>query len=418
MPRPRSLRTVLISPDAAVRETIAGLSRNHGGAVALVLDLDVALTAFTSAQLKSVEQAAPAVVFVDFGNTPELAISLIKDLARPREHQLIPVGVGTQISSDLLLQAVRAGMAEYLIKPVTSDVLSDAVDRLRPRLALEEDEDRELGRTMAFFSPKGGSGSSTIVANLAVELAKVTPKKVLVVDLDAELGEISLIFGIQPQFNLIDLVQNFHRMDSELLGSYIEKHSSGVHVLSAPFHPDRASGMTSDAVRQVLFYLRGLYDYVLLDTSKSFSPETLAAFEQCDDVFLIATVDLPSLRNIQRGLPMLRRVMPRGLDQVRLLINRYDPKLEISLKDVERTLELKVYATVANDYEPVMRSINSGKPLVISAPKSPAARDLHTLAVRIAEVAKAETGEPGPGLLTRMFRVTKPEPTKGGSKRG
>jgi pilus assembly protein CpaE len=156
---------------------------------------------------------------------------------------------------------------------------------------------------------------------------------------------------------------------------------------------------------------------VLLDTSKSFAPEALAAFEQCDSIFLIATVDLPSLRNIQRGLPMLRRVMPRGLEQVHLIINRYDPRVEISLKDVERTLDLKVYGTVANDYEPVMRSINSGKPLVLSSPKSAAARDLHDLAVRIAEVPKPERAE-GPGLLTRMFRVPKPESAKEGPKRG
>jgi Flp pilus assembly CpaE family ATPase len=128
-------------------------------------------------------------------------------------------------------------------------------------------------------------------------------------------------------------------------------------------------------------------------------------------------VDLPSLRNIQRGLPMLRRVMPRGLEQVHLIINRYDPRVEISLKDVERTLDLKVYGTVANDYEPVMRSINSGKPLVLSSPKSAAARDLHDLAVRIANVPKPERAE-GPGLLTRMFRVPKPESAKEGPKRG
>ncbi|HEX9895066.1 MAG TPA: AAA family ATPase [Gemmatimonadales bacterium] len=417
MPRHRSLRAVLISQDPRVRETITGVTRNHGGALSLVLELDVALPAFTGAQFKAVEQTSPAVVFVDFAASPDLGISLIGDLARAADQKLVPVGIGEALSSDLLLRAMRAGLAEYLIKPLTPAAVSEAVDRLGSRLQLEEEEDRVMARTLAFFSAKGGSGSSTVVANLAIELSKLTSKRVLVVDLDAELGEISLIFGIQPQFNLIDLVQNFHRMDSELLGSYIEKHGSGVHVLSAPFHPERASGMTPEAVRQVLSYLRGLYDYVLLDTSKSFSPETLAAFEQCDEVFLVATVDLPSLRNIQRGLPMLRRVMPRGLDQVHLIINRYDPRIEISLKDVERTLDLKVYATVANDYESVMRSINAGKPLVITSAKSPAARDLHAIASRIAAVGRTEPADPGPGLLTRMFRVTKPEPAKGG-KRG
>jgi pilus assembly protein CpaE len=256
------------------------------------------------------------------------------------------------------------------------------------------------------------------VANLAIGISRATSKRVLVVDLDAELGELSLLFGIQPEFNLVDLVQNFHRIDAELLSSYIEQHSSGVHVLSAPFHPERAAGMSAEAVRQVLGYLRRQYDWVLLDTSKSFSPETLAAFEQCDDVFMIATVDLPSLRNIQRGLPMLRRIMPRGLEQVHLIINRFDSKTEITIKDVERTLDLKVYGTIANDYESVMRSINSGKPLVIHAPRSAAARDIHALAERITAGARKSPAT-APGLLTRLFRVPgKAEPPKGGSKRG
>lgn len=414
----RSVRAVLISQDAQLREALAGVARNHGGSLSVVLDLDVPLSAFTGAQFKSVEQSAPDVVFVDFTGAPDLGISLARDLIRAREN-VIPVGIGDQLSADILLQALRAGLGEYLVKPVSGDALDEALRRLEERMPEMEEDDRPPARTLGFFSAKGGSGSSTVVANLAIEIGRATSKRVLVVDLDAELGELSLLFGIQPEFNLVDLVQNFHRIDAELLSSYIEQHSSGVHVLSAPFHPERAAGMSAEAVRQVLGYLRRQYDWVLLDTSKSFSPETLAAFEQCDDVFMIATVDLPSLRNIQRGLPMLRRIMPRGLEQVHLIINRFDTRTEITIKDVERTLDLKVYGTIANDYDSVMRSINSGKPLVVNAPKSAAAKDLHHLAQRISAVARKEQAAVAPGLLTRLFRVPgKVEPPKGGTKRG
>ena len=416
----RPLRAVLITQDPLVRNAITSFVRDSGGSLAVVLDLDVPLAGFTGAQFKAVEQAAPALVFLDFNGAPDLGVSLARDLSRANEN-LLPIGIGDALSSDLLLQAIRAGLAEFLMKPLGSEALSDAVDRLAPRLRVGGDEGATLARTLAFFSAKGGSGSSTVVTNLAIELHRVTGQRTMIVDLDAELGEVSLLLGVQPQFNLVDLVQNFHRMDAELLSSYIEQHSSGVHLLSAPFHPERAAAMSPDDIRQVLLYLRGQYDWVMLDMSKSFSPESLAAFEQADDVFLVATVDLPSLRNIQRALPLLRRVMPRGTEQLHLVINRYDATNEISLKDVERSLGLKVYATLANDYEPVIRSINSGKPVVLADSKAAFSRDIRSLATQVCGTAAAESSESEESLLGRFtsrFRVVKqPAPGKGALKR-
>lgn len=416
----RPIRAVLITQDPAVRGAVTSFAKESGGALAVVLDLDVPVSGFSGGQFKAVEQAAPALVFVDFDGAPQLGVSLARDLART-DDRLLPVGIGDALSSDLLLQAIRAGLAEFLVRPLTPGALGEAVERLAPRLRGATDEPPTLARTLAFFSAKGGSGSSTVVTNLAIELHRLTGQRTLIVDLDAELGEVSLLLGVQPQFNLVDLVQNFHRMDAELLASYIEQHSSGVHLLSAPFHPERAAAMSPDDIRQVLLYLRGQYDWVLLDLSKSFSPESLAAFEQADEVYLVATVDLPSLRNIQRGLPLLRRVMPRGGEQLHLVINRYETGNEISLKDVEKSLGLKVYATLANDYDPVIRSLNSGKPVVLHDPKCDFSRDLKALAARVSGKQPEAAEDAGLlGLFTSRFRVVKPGPRadKGGPKRG
>jgi Flp pilus assembly CpaE family ATPase len=105
---------------------------------------------------------------------------------------------------------------------------------------------------------------------------------------------------------------------------------------------------------------------VVVDTAKSFAPTTLAAFEQADLAFLVTNVDLASLRNIQRGLPLLRRMMGRSGDHIRLIVNRYNSDNDISLRDVEHTLGLKVFRSLSNDYEGVTRSINTGKPIVLN----------------------------------------------------
>jgi len=206
-------------------------------------------------------------------------------------------------------------------------------------------------------------------------------------------------------------------MDADLLRSYIEQHSSGVHLLSAPYHPERATSFTAEDIRQALLYLRAQYDWVLIDTPKSFTPETLAAFEQCDDVVLLATVDLPSLRNIQRALPLLKRVMPRGADQLHLIVNRYDPTSEISLKDVERSVGMRVFATLANDYDVVIRSVNTAKPVVINAPKSAYGRDIQALAGRIAGTDTKAPPETG-GLLSKLGLRSRSVEAGGETKRG
>src|SRR5690606_33975276 len=106
-----------------------------------------------------------------------------------------------------------------------------------------------------------------------------------------------------------DMIRNFHRMDTDLLASYIEKHESGVHLLSAPFHPEKVEVVPGEGIRKILAFLKNHYEYIVVDTSKSFTPATLATFEQADRIFLLINVGLPSLRNIKRCQPLLDRIV-------------------------------------------------------------------------------------------------------------
>jgi pilus assembly protein CpaE len=397
------VRGILISTDAALHEALTGYARGSGGAFALLQSFSVGLDALSGTQFKTIHQAAPALVFVDFDSSVDLAVSLARDLVKASPN-LVIVGVGATLDSSVLLQAMRAGLSEYLTKPVTPPILAEGIERLLPRVTPAGEPGRTLGKTLAFFSAKGGSGTSTAVTNLAIEIHRLTGESTLVVDLDAELGEVALLLGMKPQFNFVDLVKNFHRVDADLLASYIEQHETGVHLLSAPFHPEKATELTKDQIRQILQYLGGHYRYVLIDTPRSFSPETIAAFEHADEVFLITTVDLPSLRNVQRAVPLLNRVMQGGPEQLHLIVNRHEANHEVTLKDVERSLGLPVYGTLANDFEAVIRSVNSGKPVVHNDGRSPYTRDIRSLAGRITQ-AKAETTTQHEkrGFLGRLF---------------
>ena len=138
----------------------------------------------------------------------------------------------------MLLEAMRAGISEYLPKPPGREALYAALERVQRKLAVGSGEARRPGELIAVFSPKGGTGCTTVATNLAVHLHRLTGKRTLLVDLDLELGEVAVFLGVQPRFSFMDMIRNFHRMDAELLASYIERDETGVHLLSSPLHPN------------------------------------------------------------------------------------------------------------------------------------------------------------------------------------
>jgi pilus assembly protein CpaE len=384
-----------------VREAVSGPDRP----MTVELELTTPLHHFGEHQIKSLRSLNPEVILLDLETGPELGLQLAQFLLEQNPSQVL-IATGPQLSSEQLLHAMRAGVSEYLPKPVALEDLRAAMHRGVNKLRKPGKEEKTHGRILSFFSPKGGGGSTTLATNLAIVIHRTTHKKTLLVDLDLELGESALVLGIQPRFNFVDFVENFRRMDAGLLASYIERHDSGVHLLSAPFQPEKAEAVTADQIRRILAFLRQHYDYIVVDTPRSFAPPTLAVFEQADLVFIVSNVDLPSLRNVQRGFPMLKKVLTKGEEQIRLILNRYDPDDSISPADVERSLGMKVFWKIRNDYESVMGSVNSGKPIVLNG-GSAYTHDVKALASALTGVAsdtKAGRGRLGK-LLGAPFRA-------------
>jgi pilus assembly protein CpaE len=372
-------RAALVSTDSTFVSQVKQILGGPDRPVSLELELTVPLYQFGEHQVQALRTLAPELIIIDFDESQDLGLELARHLVDLNPAQMFIV-TGPTLSSDQLMQAMRAGVSDYLPKPVAFEALQTAITRVAQKVRKPDAaKSAEPGRILSFFSPKGGGGSTTLATNLAIVIHRITKKKTLLVDLDLELGESALVLGIQPRFSFVDFVENFRRMDASLLGSYIDRHPSGVHLLSAPLQPEKAETVTADQIRRILAFLRHHYDYILVDTARSFSAQTLAVFEQAELVFIVTTADLPSLRNIQRGIPVFKRVLTKGEDQLRLVLNRYDPQDAVSVEDVERSLGLKVFWKVSNDYEAVMGSVNAGKPIVLNG-GSPYTVDLAGLA--------------------------------------
>jgi pilus assembly protein CpaE len=379
-------RAALVSTDSSFVAQVKQLLTGPDRPVSLELELAVPLYQFGEQQVHALRALAPELIILDLEESQELGLQLAQYLADLNPAQIF-IATGPVLSSDQLMLAMRAGVSDYLTKPVAPEALRAAALRAAQKMKkVETEKERPPGRIFAFFSPKGGGGSTTVATNLAILIQRTTRKSTLLVDLDLEFGESALVLGIQPRFNFVDFVENFRRMDASLLASYIEHHPSGIHLLSAPVRAEQGEPVTADQIRRILGFLRQHYDYVIVDTARSFAPPMLAVFEQADLVFIVSTADVPSLRHIQRGIPLLKKVLAKGEEQVRLILNRYDANDTISVEDVERSVGLRVFWKLSNDYEAVMTSVNAGKPIVLNG-GSPYTRDLNGLALKV-------TGQP------------------------
>ena len=395
-----NIRGAVISTDEAFRALVREVLQRPGHNIGVALELNVPFTQFGDGHLRDLRGVDPELIILDLEADPVLGIKFAQFLTEQSPGRRV-LATGPAPSSEQLLAALRAGISEYLPKPVTREGLAAAIDGLTRKLRWSPSgAPAQPGRLLAIFSGKGGSGSTTVATNLAIYLHQLTGRRTLLVDLDLELGEIALQLGAEPRFNFIDMVRNFHRMDADLLASFIEHHPSGVHLLSAPYHPQKTEVVTGDQISRILRFLKQHYDYVIVDTSKSFSPPTLATFEEADEIILVTTVDVPSLRNIARCLPLLTQMAAPAEERLRLVLNRYLEDGVIRIPDVERTLGMKVYHTIGNDYDAIVRSINTGTPIILDR-ESRYAHDLRALGAAISGLqVPAGTRE---GALKRSF---------------
>lgn len=390
----------VISTDADFREALGSILESEGTGVEIAVEITVPFPEIADPELQSLRRLEPGVLFLDLETDPHVGLKFAQFLMDEGLTGAI-VGAGTDMSPDLLLSAMQAGVLEFLPKPVTPDSVVEAIDRLGRKTGKRRRKDQKKpGKLISFFSAKGGSGSTSLAANTAVEIQRLTRKRTLLVDLDLELGETALLLGMDPRFSIVDLVKNFHRVDAGLLASYIERHESGVELLSAPYEPADFEAVSGDRVGQILQFLKQRYDYVIVDTPKTFNPITLTSFENADQLLLVTTADLQSLRNLTRCLPLLRKVgRTRREDWLKLIVNRYDPRNVITLGEVRKTLGLDVFWKVRNDYQAVMESVNEGVPAVMRE-KTKYAEDVREMASGLTGVTVGQ--ETSSGLLGRL----------------
>jgi pilus assembly protein CpaE len=354
------LSAIIISPDEQFRDATRELLEGSDQ-IEVRAELNNFYSSLDSWIFNEIKTMEADVIIVDVTPDKEQGILTVEKILEISKHSHIFVA-GNGTDADAILRSMRAGAKEFLSAPLESQPLFAAIERVSKVHTVATKEKKRFGRLYSFFSAKGGTGSTVVSTNFAVSLFEQTKKPTILVDLDMQLGEVSLFLGLKPAFNIVDVADNIHRMDEALLKGFIKKHASGLDVLAAPDSLDKVESVGPSQIVQILQFLKSCYEYVVVDTSNTFDDHTVSALDQSSTIFLISNTDLPSLRNAQRCLSIFER-MGYKKEKIKLLINRYQKSLEIRSKDIEDTLSFPVSWFFPNDWSTIMNAVNSGVPL-------------------------------------------------------
>jgi pilus assembly protein CpaE len=405
------IRILIVDDIADTRENLAKL-------IGFEPDMEVAATAGGGQEaVNMAKQHRPHVILMDI-NMPDMDGITATEIISNTVPESPIIMMSVQGEQDYLRRSMLAGAREFLVKPFSADELINSIRHVhelekvrRARYAPVAPQPapgaaaaaaaaagREMGKIITFFSPKGGVGRTTIATNLAVALHQITNKPVVLVDGSLPFGDIAVILNMSPKAKTIaDLIGSFESADSDVVESILVGHSTGIKVLLAPPTPESTELITGAHMKHVLELLRERYAYIVVDTWPSFQEQVITMLDVADVILTLMTLEITSLKNVRVFMEVVEKL---GYDQekVQLVANRNDSSGGIKASDVEASLGRKIPHTIVSDGRTLVLAVNRGVPFVISHRDSQVAKDIFTLAHKVAasETAPVAAGKQAP----------------------
>jgi pilus assembly protein CpaE len=354
------LTAQVVSYDEEFKRQVARLIRACGVPVGIV-------------EGRSAEGIGPDLVVVDIRSDSSSGMAAIERL-RASSASLSIFAVAAGAEPDLILQAMRAGANEFFPwnaaegsqqARATEESFHGAVRKTAARREAASAGAKPPCVTHAFLGAKGGAGTTTVAVNCGVELARLTKRSTLVVDLKNCLGEVALFLGVRPRFTVLDAIENLHRLDKNFLGELVVKHKSGLDILAGSEHFDRPNAQDAGAVEELLRVVANAYDYVVIDAGNTINSSATAALYAADTIFLVTNPDVPSIRNAQRLVERVRQ-LGAGSERIKILLNRVSENHLIAPKQIETALGYGIHHSFSSDYRAVSTALNSGVPLALT----------------------------------------------------
>ncbi|MCO6455564.1 MAG: AAA family ATPase [Pirellulaceae bacterium] len=387
----------LVDPDDAARESLKKLLL---GMDRLWLEAECSRYEFFS---DVVAQTNPDIGVVGVDHNPRKALQLIEEL-RQTSPQCAILVVSRSTDGQLILQAMRAGVREFLTLPVGVEELMAALERISGQSEPGSSGRARRSNVIAVAGATGGVGATSLAVNLGCVLAARAENSVVLVDLDLALGDADVFLDTIPEHTLIDVAQNASRLDFSLLRRALTRHASGLYLLPRPIHLQEAQQVAPEDLQRVLGLLKATFSHLLIDLSKSYSPLDLQALKVADQVLLVTQLDLPCLRNVVRLLASLEELDEQLQEKIKVVVNRVGlGSNAISLRKAQETIGREIFWQIPNDYRAMIEVRNNGVPLTEQAPKASVTQSLVSLAEALSGQAPAESEVTAASLAGRWL---------------
>jgi pilus assembly protein CpaE len=351
---------------------------------------------------EAVVDAASDVTMVVFNGNDELSLSYLNARAgqepRPTLFALLH-----DRSPDLMKRVLRAGADELLFLPL------DPGDATRALLKISETRRREEihvgnGVIVSLVSLIGGTGVTSLAANLGLALRYAFDKRVAVVDLDLQTGGLSVFLNLEPERTIMALVEGSRKLDSIQLESALSKHASGIYLLAAPKKIEDSELVTDATVGATLDLMRQLFDFVIVDCGTHIDANTVAAWERSSHLFYVLDQSIGAARCAWRFVDLVGRLGMTGIEP-NFILSRFVPGHPITEDQLSHTLAQEIYTRIPRDEKVLERVQLSAQDLWQVAPNSPLAKSVEDLARRLEVGAEISEGDSQNSLVSRLLNV-------------
>jgi pilus assembly protein CpaE len=348
----------------------------------------------------------PDVIVMDI-NMPEMDGIAASEIISQRLPMIPIIMMSVHGEAEHLRRAMGAGAREFLVKPFSSDEFSTSIKRVhereivrRSQLQVQTTPDEVDTRAMepaahrviAVFSPKGGSGRTTIATNLAVSLHKETGARVCLVDANLQFGDVGVLLNLNPKNrSIIDAVDS-GEPDGDIVESVLVHHSTGIRVLLGPPAPEAADLVSATNLRKILDELKARHDYVVVDLPSGLTDHSLGVMDFADDILVIAALEITTIKNVRLFLEIADQ-LEYDRSKIRLVINRSDTAQGIRIGDVEASIQRPIDGTIVSDGRLAVLAVNRGVPFVVSHPEAALSRDIAKLARTVGGAAPTPTDD-------------------------
>ncbi len=303
-------------------------------------------------------QLRPTLVFVDLATDLEQATTLVEFVAAAQPPVFV-VGLHWQNSPEAILRSLRAGATEFMFVPFDIDMQREAIGRITRLKRPTANVEVSRGALVGFTSSKPGSGASTLAAQTAFAIRRLTSKRVLLADFDVWGGTVGFFFKVSHWYSLEDALQQMRTGDVDW-ASLVVNHD-GVDILPAPDVPAGAP-LESHGLHDLVEYARTMYDYTVVDLPSVFDKLTLLTLPETDFAYVVTTAELPSLHLTRKAVAYLGKL---GIGQARyqVLVNRMGKQEGVTTQDMGKIFGAPVHKTFPNDYLALHKRLTVGQPL-------------------------------------------------------